>query len=64
MVSTPLDMILHLDDKEALFTTVVLAGSPSAKRDLAAFLLEDYPAVRVIDSHRDAEPDGYVPAYG
>ncbi|MDQ3368205.1 MAG: hypothetical protein M3680_22505 [Myxococcota bacterium] len=64
MVSTPLDMILQLDDEEALFTTVVLAGSSSAKRDLAAFLLEYYPTVRVIDSHRDAEPDVYLPAYG
>lgn len=63
IVSTPLDMIMQLEANR-LFTTVVLAGSTTTKRDLAAFLLEFYPSVRVVDGRRDAEPDTYLPAFG
>lgn len=48
-VMTPLDLIAHLELWEIPVSTVVLAGSFGGNRELASFLLEAYPAVRIVD---------------
>jgi hypothetical protein len=63
VVSTPLDMIHQLEDHHEI-STVVLAGGFAKNRELATFLLDFYPTVRVIDGRRDADPDTYLPVYG
>ena len=63
VVATPLDMITILEDHSEI-STVVLAGSASTDTELAGFLLDCYPTVRVIDGHRQADPDIYLPAFG
>ena len=62
VVATPLDMISRLEDHQ--ISTVVLAGGFAKNRELASFLLDFYPAVRVIDGMRDLDPDTYLPAFG
>lgn len=62
VVSTPLDMIAQLEDHHEI-ETVVLAGT-FATPELATFLLDFYPAVRVIDGHTETDPDTYLPLYG
>lgn len=63
VVATPLDMIARLEEHGEI-STVVLAGGFAANRELASFLLDFYPAVRVIDGYRDIDPDTYLPVYG
>lgn len=48
-VSTPLDMIAHLEMLPVRIATIVLAGRFGGDRELASFLLESYPAVRIVD---------------
>lgn len=63
VVATPLDMIRRLEDPWRRISTVVLAGSFAANRELASFLLDFYPLVRVIDGRSDENPDTYLPAF-
>ena len=46
VVSTPLDAIVRLEHRKRI-RTVVLTGSYARDRELAAFLDEFYPSVRV-----------------
>jgi hypothetical protein len=62
VVSTPLDMIAQLEGHREI-DTVVLAGT-FATPELATFLLDFYPSVRVIDGHTESDPDTYLPVYG
>lgn len=48
-VMTPLDLIARLELWAIPISTVVLAGSFGGNRELASFLLEAYPAVRIVD---------------
>jgi len=64
VVATPLDMITQLEEHGGEIGTVVLDGGFAANRDLATFLLECYPAVRIVDGQRELEPDTYLPAFG
>jgi hypothetical protein len=45
VVATPLDMIARLED--GLISTVVLTSSAASRGELASFLLESYPDIRV-----------------
>ena len=63
VVATPLDMITQLEDHHEI-ATVVLAGNFAKSAELATFLLDFYPSVRVIDGRRDADPDTFLPLYG
>ncbi len=46
VVATPLDAIVRLENPESIHT-VVLAGSYASNRELAEFLGQFYPSVRV-----------------
>ena len=46
VVTTPLDAILRLEHPEGI-RTVVLAGSCTTNGELAAFLSELYPSIRI-----------------
>jgi len=46
VVATPLDAIMRLEGRDRI-RTVVLAGSYASNRELATFLGEFYPRVRV-----------------
>lgn len=48
-VATPLDMIAHLELASTPVSTVVLAGRYGGDRELASFLLESYPMLRIVD---------------
>lgn len=59
VVLTPLDMIEKLE--RVRISTVVLAGSFAADRELVAFLSESYPSLAVIadtDDDTDANSPG------
>jgi hypothetical protein len=45
VVATPLDMIARLED--GLISTVVLTSSAASHGELASFLLESYPDIRI-----------------
>jgi hypothetical protein len=63
VVATPLDMIARLEGHREI-STVVLACDLAKSAELAAFLLDFYPEVRVIDGRRETDPDTYLPLYG
>ena len=63
VVATPLDMIAQLEGRHGI-STVVLAGDLAKNAELATFLLDFYPSVRVIDGRHDVDPDTYLPLYG
>jgi hypothetical protein len=57
VVSTPLELIQKLEDEQQAISTVVLIGRPEAHRELAAFLLDCYPAVRVLGVRYATDPE-------
>ena len=48
-VVTPLDLIAYLELMELPISTVVLSGRFGGDRELASFLLESYPDLRIVD---------------
>ena len=64
VVRTNLELISELEDPQSFVVAVVLAGQFAADRELASFLMESYPGLRVIDGTNDPEPDVYLPVYG
>ncbi len=62
-VSTPLDLISRLETERELISTVVLTGSFAAMRELTMFLVDSYPALRILSGSPGEEPDTYLPAY-
>jgi len=49
VVQTNLDLISQLEDPSNLVVAVVLAGQFARDRELASFLVESYPYLKVID---------------
>ena len=64
VVRTCLDLISQLEDTRQLVATVVLAGAFARDAELASFLVEAYPSVRIVDGTGDPDPDTYLPVYG
>jgi hypothetical protein len=62
-VATPVDLIALLAQEREDVSTVVLTGSFAAMRELTGFLLERYPALRVLSGRAGEDPDTYLPAY-
>lgn len=63
VVQTPLDMIAKLEHDRDQIETVVLTGSYAKSVELASFLSESYPALRILAGRADEEPDTYLPAF-
>lgn len=63
VVKTPLDLIRALQEEREDISTVVLMGSFAANDELATFLVEAYPALRVLSGGAGEDPDTYLPAY-
>ena len=63
VVSTPLEMIAMLQEDRSRIETVVLTGPFAKNSELAAFLAESYPALRILAGRADEEPDTYLPAF-
>jgi len=63
VVATPLDMIRTLQEDREQIATVVLMGSFAANGELASFLVEAYPSLRVLAGRSGEEPDTYLPLY-
>ena len=57
VVRTNLELISQLEDPQSFVVAVVLAGAFAADRELAEFLIESYPGLRVFDGNVDPEPD-------
>ena len=64
VVQTNLDLISQLEDPRSFVVAVVLAGAFAKDRELASFLIESYPGLKVIDGTNDPDPDLYLPLYG
>ena len=62
-VATPLDLIALLEHERELFSTVVLTGNFASMRELTLFLVDQYPALRILSGRSGEEPDTYLPAY-
>ena len=62
VVATPLDMIRTLQEDREQISPVVLMGS-FANGELAKFLVEAYPSLRVLSGRSGEEPDTYLPLY-
>jgi hypothetical protein len=60
VVRTNLDLISQLEDPQSFVVTVVLAGKFAGDRELASFLTESYPGLRVIDGSGDRDPNAYL----
>lgn len=58
VVTTPLDMIIRLEQAPHLFSTIVLAGAFAANRELESFLREFYPGVLIVEPTDDVGADG------
>ena len=63
VVTTPLEVINHLEQERERVGTVVLAGSFATNRELVNFLTEAYPALRILSARADEEPDPYLPPF-
>jgi hypothetical protein len=65
VVRSPLEMIAMLQEDRSRIETVVLNGSFAKNPELASFLTECYPALRILSGgdDDDAEPDIYLPAF-
>jgi hypothetical protein len=64
VVRTNLDLISHLEDPRNFVVAVVLAGHFAGDRELASFLVESYPGLKVIDDEMDdLEPSTYCPVF-
>lgn len=62
-VATPLDLISVLEHERDHISTVVLTGSFAAMRELTTFLVDAYPALRILSGRPGEAPDTYLPAY-
>lgn len=62
-VATPLDLISVLEADRERFSTVVLTGNFAKMRELTMFLVDSYPALRILSGRPGEEPDTYLPAY-
>jgi hypothetical protein len=56
-------MIRELQNHREHISTVVLMGSFAANAEIARFLVESYPALRVLSGHAGEDPDTYLPPY-
>lgn len=56
VVRTNLELISQLEDPQSFVVAVVLAGQFAHDRELAAFLTESYPGLRVIAGTADLDP--------
>jgi hypothetical protein len=63
VVRTPLEMINMLQEDRSKIETVVLTGTFAKNPELASFLTESYPALRILSGRSDEEPDTYLPAF-
>jgi hypothetical protein len=61
VVQTNLDLISQLENPRNFVVAVVLAGQFAQDRELASFLLESYPGLKVIDGTDDPDPGSYLP---
>lgn len=61
MVRTNLDLISQLENPANFIVAVVLAGQFAKDRELASFLVESYPGLKVIDGTDDPDPEAYLP---
>ena len=57
-------LISQLEDPQSFVVAVVLAGKFAGDRELASFLTESYPGLRVIDESGERDPNAYLPVYG
>jgi hypothetical protein len=62
-VATPLDLIAMLEEERDMISTVVLTGNFASMRELTMFLVDSYPALRILSGDPGEEPDIYLPAY-
>lgn len=62
-VATPLDLIAVLEHERDQVATVVLTGNFANMRELTMFLVDSYPALRILSGRPGEEPDTYLPAY-
>jgi hypothetical protein len=56
-------MIRALQEDREQISTVVLMGSFATNGDIASFLVEAYPALRVLSGRAGEDPDTYLPSY-
>jgi hypothetical protein len=64
VVRSPLEMIAMLQEDRSRIETVILSGSFAENPELASFLTECYPALRILSgADEDEEPDTYLPAF-
>jgi hypothetical protein len=63
VVKTPLDMIRTLQEDREHISTVVLMGSFASNPDVASFLVEQYPALRILSGRPSEEVDSYLPPF-
>jgi hypothetical protein len=59
VVRTNLDLISQLEDPHSFVVAVVLAGRFAGDRELASFLVESYPGLKVIEDAEDPDPSVY-----
>lgn len=52
-----------LEEERDMISTVVLTGNFASMRELTMFLVDAYPALRILSGHPGEEPDTYLPAY-
>jgi len=64
VVRSPLEMITMLQEDRSRIETVILSGTFAENPEIASFLTECYPALRILSgSDEDEEPDVYLPAF-
>ena len=63
VVTTPLEVIATLEQNRRNVSAVVLTGDLATDRELAAFLIDAYPALRVVSGKEGEVPDLYLPAF-
>ena len=63
VVTTPLEVIATLEQNRRNVSAVVLTGDLATDRELAAFLIDAYPALRVVSANAGEAPDPYLPAF-
>jgi hypothetical protein len=65
VVRSPLEMIAMLQEDRSRIETVILNGQFAKNPELASFLTECDPALRILSGgdDDDEEPDTYLPAF-
>lgn len=63
VVTTPLEVIATLEQNRRNVSAVVLTGDMATDRELAAFLIDAYPALRVVSGNAGEAPDPYLPVF-